>query len=538
MNQGSHPNIISPSFCGFAFKQLHVTPAGVVKPCCLFDGALRNDKEEPFVFGEVDIETIWNSSHLRSIRSKMIDGEQIPECTKCMEEEALTSSSDRLIGGKYFSYDKYRIKEALFNEGSIQHLPRMLNLKIGNICNLKCRMCQPLDSNKIDIEFESIAKKFPAFRHFDNTSAFDYYRKGLPLSEATAWIENTQAMDNIKKVIQFTYEQKMTLDLGLAGGETLLTPQILALLDFCINTGISRKIELSLSTNLTKLTDGHLEKLNMFYRVVVMCSIDGVGRTLEYIRYPSEWETVYLNYKKLLSAKYQNILPVLAPTVQIYNVLEIHKVLEIAEGIDLEKFDRINLSPVFLTLLCFPRHLNLRYLPQEIKNIAYLRLLDFKKHSKLLKKFTKYAEQFDSLLNFVLTEKSSSDDLNIENEENIDLEKRYYLSLFLQYTQCLDQERSQKMEIELPELYKELCKFQIKPEFPQAHGRSFTYYSLRDYGIGAMKMGQLEVAYKYFSKSYVLVKDDPVLNQHYFRCLKALNKIQELKTLLLEMPLS
>lgn len=81
-NNKSGPNAISPSFCAHAWEQTHVTPMGIVKPCCIFDGPIKNSNNKPYRISDAPIEEIWNSPHYREIRRKMLNGEVVPECAK------------------------------------------------------------------------------------------------------------------------------------------------------------------------------------------------------------------------------------------------------------------------------------------------------------------------------------------------------------------------------------------------------------------------------------------------------------------------
>jgi len=143
---------ISKTLCVFAWRQVHVTPIGVVKPCCIFDKPLLNENGKTIRINDASIEEIWNSKAFKEIRTKMIKGEEISGCIKCYEEEKISNTSDRIRTNKNSGLLPEVLKE-IKPDGSIDQLPTLINLKIGNVCNLKCRMCQPLDSCMVDSEF-------------------------------------------------------------------------------------------------------------------------------------------------------------------------------------------------------------------------------------------------------------------------------------------------------------------------------------------------------------------------------------------------
>ncbi len=213
-----------------------------------------------------------------------------------------------------------------------------------------------------------------------------------------------------------------------------------------------------------------------------------------------------------------NIIPVLAPTIQIYNVLNIVEILDFIEGIDSPKWDD-QLTPLcHLTVLMDPQHLSIRHLPKRIRQIARERLLDFKKRSRLISKSDNYKQQFNLLVNtlahddFVTgTGKSSKD----------------YLSHFLQYTHDLDNQRKQRFQDFIPELYKLLMEENIKPSYPSDDPRNFTYYKFRDTGFRLHGENKLVEALQMFQKAYEMYQDDLDLLFSLGVCNKQLNKKSE-----------
>ncbi len=481
------------TFCSLAWKQIHVTPTGVVKPCCIFDGGLRNQDGKVLRIGDAGIEDIWNSQELRDLRLQMLNGESVSDCKKCYEEERVSGTSDRVRAADHSAYFQAIVEDSS-TTGHVKELPPILNLKFGNLCNLKCRMCQPLDSSAIDTEFSAISLESPNFRSFDNANAFDYNYTDLPLQMAGRWTEDQRARDNLLQLIGNCTK------MSLAGGETTFSDDALFLLQKSIQDGRAKEIEIVMSSNLTRITDQFIDIMAQFKLFVIVASIDGVGPVNDYIRYPSKWSVVKANLQKLCAAP-ANVVPVLAPTVQTYNILDITNILAICEEVACEKW--MIATPVHLTVLFDPQHLSIRHLPVHIKLEALRRLEAFEKKSKYLKLHGTYASQFE-----LLKKTLSEDSLTLPGE----LTSADYLAYFTQYTKDLDSHRHQRLQDFIPELHEALQAEKITPRYPKTDPRNFTYYSYRDTGFRFHAEGSIDLALSMFESAYAMFKDDPDLN--------------------------
>ena len=478
-------------FCLSPWNQIHVTPIGVVKPCCIFDGGLKDENNKTIRITDDKIENIWNGKAFKDIRLKMINGEKIPECKKCYEEEKVSNSSDRI---RSLSLDSSIIESIIksLENGSVERLPNILNLKIGNKCNLKCRMCQPLDSAMVDSEFTALAKLDPRFRSFDNANAFDYNYDETPIEIAGNWINEPIAKENMLKLLANTEH------MSLAGGEVAFTQEAIDLLKFCVDENIAKNINITASSNLTRMDEELLNLMAQFKCFRVVASIDGIENTAEYIRYPSKWNVIKKNLKKLVEAPI-NIIPVIAPTIQIYNVLNIVQVFELVEELDCKKWEYFENPSTHLTVLFDPQHLSIRHLPRSIKDLAIERLLEFQTRSKLLKKSAHYSEQFKLLVDTL-----KQDNFEIENGYT----SRDYLAHFIQYTQDLDKQRNQRFQDYLPELYQLIQKENITPKYPIENPQNYTYFKFRDTGFRLYGENRIAEALEMFNKAYEMYCQD------------------------------
>jgi len=145
------------SFCIYPFVDFDVTPNGGVKPCCVFEGYITRHGRPMSVY-EHTVEEIWDSEEMRSIRAAMVQGRRIAACSHCHGQEAEGVKSTRMLtteawqGGWLNPRNETieHIKErAAASDFRIGGGPEWLGLDLGNLCNLKCRMCNSTFSSAI-----------------------------------------------------------------------------------------------------------------------------------------------------------------------------------------------------------------------------------------------------------------------------------------------------------------------------------------------------------------------------------------------------
>jgi glutamate-1-semialdehyde 2,1-aminomutase len=101
------------------------------------------------------MDDIWNSAYMRNIRRAMLNGERLAACEVCYNSEAASGQSYRTFAGAEPAEGVAATPEALMAYGPstgyrVDEWPRYIKLEIGNLCNLKCRMCYGGNSSQIE----------------------------------------------------------------------------------------------------------------------------------------------------------------------------------------------------------------------------------------------------------------------------------------------------------------------------------------------------------------------------------------------------
>ena len=287
----------------------------------------------------MDIGFLGNNPTLNTIRKQMLSGQKPAQCQRCFTEEYSGIQSHRKTCQKHYPI----LDEALKNtsiDGSTKHKIQYIDLRLENLCNLRCRMCNPYTSRKLVKEHlkignitQEIAKNLTKSRNHENLWAF---------------------LDKQLNHVDLIY---------IAGGEPTLITEHFILLTKCIENDLAKNISLKYSINMTNISSHFFDYWKEFKQVRLFCSIDGFEKVNEYIRNPSDWNTIDKNLQKIEKYidKYQNIYSEVNTTVQIYNITHLTDLFEY-----LKQYKNIIKFP-FLNILYDPKYFSIKVLPKNIK---------------------------------------------------------------------------------------------------------------------------------------------------------------------------
>lgn len=305
-------------FCVLPWVSLETSPIGTVRPCCLAEEEIVDDTGEKFNLSNAKFSSIQNSNYMRKLRQEFIDGKQPQTCRKCFREERAGRTSKRM-------HTLDRLKHMLpEQEWTADAKPLMfLDLKLGNICNLKCRICGSWSSSTFATE-----ELNDIWNHEEKKASFHYtmLKQGAwPRENLIFWSEIEQVADQIQ-YIEFT------------GGEPFMIQEHFDMLQFLVDKGIAGNIEIHYNTNGTQWPE-KAEKIWKHFKVVeIAFSIDDVGARFEYQRSNAIWSEVEANLEKFkqLRARNQNIQLQVCTTVNVFNVYYLETV---ANWINQQGFD-------------------------------------------------------------------------------------------------------------------------------------------------------------------------------------------------------
>lgn len=375
------------SFCVLGWIHRFVNLGGEVQLCCTAEDQsesyIKSDSGEliNLADGYTD-QQIDDTRHTREIRKAMLRGEWPAACERCMVTEQCGGSSRRNAENIRFSQHIPWLLENTDEQGYAPVHIRSRDYRLGNLCNLRCRMCHPRASKLMLDDWNQVSR-----------------RRGQIKGEDARVIEHMDWFEGEQMWTDFTAHINDLEHLHFAGGEPLIIPAVLKALEICVKMGVASQIELTFNTNVTKIPQKHRQLWPLFKSVNLLCSIDAFGDLNDYIRYPAKWATIARNLD-FIDREHEALnlgWATISATVQIYNIFKLAELIEYSH----QRFSFIRPMPN-LVYLTTPAHFNIQFLPDDLKLVAEKHLLELRRRLEQAG-VVNGLEQVDGILAFLRT---------------------------------------------------------------------------------------------------------------------------------------
>jgi MoaA/NifB/PqqE/SkfB family radical SAM enzyme len=361
------------TICMLPWISLEASPQGTAKPCCLYDQEILDDAGNKFLLSQTSLKEIYTSKFMQTLRQDFLSGSKPKECFRCWNEEDVGRTSKRL-------FTEIRLKELKNQVEYTNLIPDQLwflDLKLGNICNLKCRICGSWSSSKWAEEEINYVKELKTKEQKQTHLAYTFLQQGAwPRKSPLFWENLKNLLSNIK-YFEFT------------GGEPWLIQEHIDLLKYAVETGHSKHIDIHYNTNATQWPEDLTSIWKEFGRVDIAFSIDNVGDKFEYERYGANWKTAneIVDLVHQIRAELSNITTQLCFTINIQNVYYLDELLQWAET---KKFNSI-----YFNLLQSPSHMSVSNMTRLAKDLVLSKL------KTTIWSSTSYQREIDSLIRFI-----------------------------------------------------------------------------------------------------------------------------------------
>jgi sulfatase maturation enzyme AslB (radical SAM superfamily) len=397
-----------------------------MRPCCMAlespEMVNRDADGQPIkAYSRTEFESAWNSAFMRTLRVAMLSGERPSICRRCFRDEDLGIRSHREMSNEMFAEDTTEVLQSTGGDGSADtRLIRSIDIRLGNRCNLKCRMCSPVSSRATLDDYAALHGIEPDHPEL------------VELIGRKDWVSDPA----FKRL--FEASSTGARRLHFSGGEPLLVPEMGMFLEGLIDRGLAPGIELHYVTNLTVLPERLFTLWTHFRKVGFVISLDGIGTKGEYVRHPMRWSRLQKNLISLdeRSASIRCDSLHVNVTVQAYNVLNVDETVEwVADHLP-------NHGRPKLSLLYYPEHLGVCVLPPQLKTTATERL------TRLSDRLAggwpeqwrgRQADDLRRTIDGIVAHMIGSDKTNLLDE-------------FRRWTLVLDERRSEDVRTSLPEL--------------------------------------------------------------------------------------
>ena len=441
------------TFCPLPWNSINLRNNGDLRICCNTNsyspqrGIMRKEDGTPYNAGRDDWNEARNAELLKEVRVSMMKGEWHPECERCRQEENNGIRSRREYEnedwGKWFGDISLENMLPITQEdGTIDPQKQdveFIDIRYGNFCNLKCRMCGPTDSHTW---YEDHVKLTGRTHYKDTHEKIELSKnnKGRWSTSQYDWFQqNNVYWDNFEKYAPYSKK------IYIVGGEPLIIDEHTESLERLVASGRAGKVRLEYNTNLTMVPTKLIKLWEQFKQVRIGVSIDGVGDVFDYQRTPAKWSSVYRNMQRLEEADV-NLKAWYAFTVTPYNVFHFPEFMRWKlEESGLDSYNPVTgPRPIVTHHMCHsPKYYNVKVLPPELKQQVvehydtfrvWIQSTDYNDHIK-----QSFEKLLDGVQKFMLSEDYSEQ----------------WLPEFVKTTRRLDEIRNQNVLDIVPQ-YKDL----------------------------------------------------------------------------------
>ncbi len=341
--------------CPLPFEHLFINNAGILNACCLSYPQYAAKDEFGFEIRDRSVlqnglKRAWNSSYIQSTR-ELTTRQLWPEaCQTCRSQETAGIRSRR--------QQELELSKNLVADPEI----RTMDLRIGNVCNLACRMCSPFSSVALVQEWSDSKNPKP----IEMENSIRAYRN----LDWRNWSEISEIWDELFEISSEVHE------INFAGGEPFLNLAHVGYLKKLVQAELSPEIRISYNTNLTVIPDWLESVVRNFKNVRIMVSVDGVGKLGEFIRHPLKWDRFESNLHCLDQMKQKlggNLDVAFNTTVQTYNLFGLTDLLSYLRNSPFRHLPKTTVA----NLLHNPSYFNIANLPAEIKSLAKIKIENF-----------------------------------------------------------------------------------------------------------------------------------------------------------------
>jgi len=308
----------------------------------------------------------WMTGHvMEKIRSEMVDESSDfkyvnHHCKKCIKDEANIGRSRRMIANEIYQ-EENKTNQTLWpfiidaaartaKGEKYRFEGRILEIQVksfGIECNLDCQMCHHFSS--------SIRTKMAFDNGVWNDVVWGDKEEARKKSEVAMWPKpvgkiNKQILD----LAPYIYNLK------IIGGEPLVMKKHYELLQQIIDIGEAKNMQLKYQTNATTLAAGKhniLKYIPHFKSVLVVVSLDSVGKSNDYIRRRSDYDTIVKNIREF--QKYPNVQVDINSLATFFSVFNMYKIRE-----EFPEIKRVNWWPIDN-----PHQMKANNLPTNLKDV-------------------------------------------------------------------------------------------------------------------------------------------------------------------------
>ena len=303
------------------------------------------------VYKPVSLDEHWNSPHMRSVRLRMMKGETLPECEVC-NNKLLNTDVYRDYFNRLFEHKYEECMKSTDRHGATQVRPVSWDYRFSNLCNFKCRTCGDMLSSAWESEQRQ-------HNMIDWSNSKNTWMKPAVREQITAYQDS-----QIEAEFALAVEQHRVEEVYWVGGEPLMYEQHWRYMRRIIELGDAKNVYARYNTNLSRV---YWRDCNLYRDVLVhlrdwqICaSLDGTGKTGEYIRTGLAYDGWLVNFKQGLEHVSHRRQMRIDFTLTLPGLFEVANIQQLAVELGVDVLAKVIFSftpDIIMSPLALPRQL-------------------------------------------------------------------------------------------------------------------------------------------------------------------------------------
>tara|TARA_B110000858_G_C17759297_1_gene453681 strand:- start:93 stop:1376 length:1284 start_codon:yes stop_codon:yes gene_type:complete len=329
------PSEGNKTFCMAPWTHTYLSPQTERRMCCAsrepaqsFEQYIDtgNDAKE---YKPLTLKEHWNSDHMKSVRLRMMAGEELSECEVC-DYKLLNTDVYRSYWNQLF---KDRVDEAFKttdDAGATTMQTISFDYRFNNLCNFKCRMCGDMLSSSWEAET----------RKNKTWSKESQPWMASPLREQIIKFQDTQVVQEFVDAV----ETKTIKEIYWCGGEPLMWDMHWKAMQRIIELGFAKEVYIRYNTNLSRTSLKGIKLFDLlpeFQDWQICSSLDGTGEVGEYIRDGLNYEQWLRNFKEGMAVAKTSREMRLDYTITMPGLLELKNMFDLSQELNTEILTKV-----------------------------------------------------------------------------------------------------------------------------------------------------------------------------------------------------
>jgi len=323
------------TFCMAPWTHTYLSPQTERRMCCASREPAQSFKQyidtgnDAKEYKPLTLKEHWNSDHMKSVRLRMMAGEELSECEVC-DHKLLNTDVYRSYWNKLFSD---RVDEAYTTTdetGATTMQTISFDYRFNNLCNFKCRMCGDMLSSSWEAET----------RKNKTWTKESQPWMASPLREQIINFQDTQVVQEFVDAV----ETKTIKEIYWCGGEPLMWDMHWKAMQRIIELGFAKEVYVRYNTNLSRTSLKGIKLFDLlpeFQDWQICSSLDGTGEVGEYIRDGLNYEQWLRNFKEGLAVAKTSREMRLDYTITMPGLLELKNMFDLSQELNTEILTKV-----------------------------------------------------------------------------------------------------------------------------------------------------------------------------------------------------